>query len=281
MSAVASRFVNVGGVRTHYLEAGDGPVLVLLHSGEFGASAELTWERNIPALSKQFRVIAPDWLGFGETDKLYDFISGAQRRMRHLVAFLEVLDVDHADFAGASMGGTALVREAASERCRLPIRRMVLSSGGGYVPDNEWRRRLLGYDGTDEAMREILRANLHSPAWAEDDDYVQRRVRASLAPGAWEVINAARLKAPNVPSRSTFGQPDETRYENVKAPTLIFAGAEDKLREPGYHEVMAERIPDSRAVVLENAGHLLNIEKAEEFNRATVDFLSDASAVDG
>ena len=279
MSTVATRFVNVGGIRTHYLEAGDGPVLVLFHSGEFGASAELTWEHNIPALAERFRVIAPDWLGFGETDKLYDFISGAERRMRHLVAFLEVMDVKRADFAGASMGGTALVREAASERCRLPIRRMVLSSGGGYVPDNEWRRRLLGYDGTVEAMREILRANFHSPAWAEDDEYVQRRVRASLAPGAWEVINAARLKAPNVSPRSTFGQPDETPYENVKAPTLIFAGAEDKLREPGYHAVMAERIPNARAVVLENAGHLLNIEKAEEFNRVTIEFLSGTDHV--
>jgi 2-hydroxymuconate-semialdehyde hydrolase len=273
MNSVASRFVNVGDIRTHYLEAGDGPVLVLLHSGEFGASAELTWERNIPALAEHFRVLAPDWLGFGRTDKLYDFVSGGERRMRHLVAFLELLAVDSADFAGASMGGTALVREAASQHCRLPIRRMVLSSGGGFVPDNEWRRRLLQYDGTPDAMREILRANFHDPAWAEDDEYVERRVRASLAPGAWEVINAARLKAPNVPARGGFGQPDATPYENVKFPTLLFVGACDKLREPGYHHAMIERIPDVRAHVVDRAGHLLNIEKAAEFNLVTSDFL--------
>jgi pimeloyl-ACP methyl ester carboxylesterase len=175
------------------------------------------------------------------------------------------------------MGGTALVREAASERCRLPIRRMVLSSGGGFVPDNEWRRRLLQYDGTAEGMREILRANFHDPAWAEDDAYVERRVRASLAPGAWEVINAARLKAPNVPPRSTFGQPDTIRYENVSVPTLVLVGAEDKLREPGYHHAMVERIPNVQARVVPGAGHLLNIEKAEDFNRATLDFLLDRS----
>ena len=103
MCAFRRRFVNVSGIRTHYLEAGDGPVLVLLHSGEFGGCAELTWEHNIPALAEQFRVIAPDWLGFGETDKLYDFVSGAERRMRHLVAFLELLAIGEADFAGASM----------------------------------------------------------------------------------------------------------------------------------------------------------------------------------
>ena len=86
---------------------------MLLHSGEFGASAELTWERNLGALAEHFRVVAPDWLGFGETDKLYDFVSRSDRMVRHLSAFLQVLAIDEAHFAGASMGGTRLIREAA------------------------------------------------------------------------------------------------------------------------------------------------------------------------
>jgi len=44
---VRSRYLDVGGIRTHYLDAGDGPPVVLLHSGEFGGSAELCWEFNI------------------------------------------------------------------------------------------------------------------------------------------------------------------------------------------------------------------------------------------
>ncbi len=83
---------------------------------------------------------------------------------------------------------------AARPDCRFPIRRLVVSSGGGFVPDNDERRRLLSYDGTPEAMRAILRANFHDPAWAEDDAYIKRRVEASLAPGAWEAVAAARLK---------------------------------------------------------------------------------------
>jgi pimeloyl-ACP methyl ester carboxylesterase len=277
LNSAKSRFVDVGGVRTHYLEAGDGPPLVLLHSGEFGGSAELCWEHNIDALASAHRVIAPDWLGFGETDKLYDFVSGSERRMRHLVAFLGVLTIEEADFAGASMGATALVREAARTDCRLPIRRMVLASGGGFVPDNDWRRRTLSYDGTADAMRLMLEANFHDSSWWEDDAYVERRVRASLEPGAWETINAARLKAPNVPPRSNFGQPDSIPYENVAAPTLIFAAEHDKLREPGYHEPLVERIPDARAIIVRDSGHLLNIEKADEFNRATLEFLAGSA----
>jgi 2-hydroxymuconate-semialdehyde hydrolase len=274
---VRSRYLDVGGIRTHYLDAGDGPPVVLLHSGEFGGSAELCWEFNIGPLARDFRVIAPDWLGFGGTDKLRDFVSGSDRMIRHMSAFLQAMAIEQADFAGASMGATMLLREAARPGCRFPIRRLVVASGGGFVPDNEERRRLLSYDGTPEAMRAILRANFHDPAWAQDDAYVKRRVEASLAPGAWEAIAAARLKPPTVPPRSDFGQPDTIAYERIPYPTLAVAGAEDKLRLPGYHEALG-RIPDARIVVLAEAGHLLNIEKAGEFNGLVREFLLAGNA---
>jgi 2-hydroxymuconate-semialdehyde hydrolase len=269
------RFVDVGGIRTHYLEAGDGPdTVVLLHSGEFGASAELCWEYNIGAFAKRFRVVAPDWLGFGDTDKLHDFVSKSDRMVRHMAAFLQVLAIDRAFFVGASMGATRLVQEAARPAPRLPIAAMVLVSGGGFVPDNAHRRALLAYDGTAEGMRDILRACMADQAWAADDRYVARRVAASLKPGAWEAVAAARLKAPNIPGRADFGQSDTTEYERVTVPTLAFAGAKDVLREPGYHEALA-RIPGARVEVLDDAGHLLNVERAERFNDRARRFLSD------
>jgi 2-hydroxymuconate-semialdehyde hydrolase len=191
-------------------------------------------------------------------------------------AFLQAMAIEQADFVGASMGATMLLREAARPDCRFPIRRLVVSSGG-FVPDNEERRWLLSYDGTAEAMRAILRANFHDPAWAEDDAYVKRRVDASLAPGAWEAVAAARLKPPTMTPRRDFGQPDTIEYERIRYPTLVIAGAEDKLRLPGYHQALG-RIPDSGIVVLAEAGHLLNIEKAGEFNGLVRQFLMAGDA---
>ena len=66
-------------------------------------------------------------------------------------------------------------------------------------------------------------------------------------------------------------------FERIRYPTLVIAGAEDKLRLPGYHEVLG-RIPDSRIVVLAEAGHLLNIEKASEFNGLVRQFLVEHDA---
>ncbi len=267
------RFVDVGGLRTHYVEAGDGPrTVVLLHSGEFGASAELCWEYNIAAFAEHFRVVAPDWLGYGETDKVHDFVSKSDRMIRHMAAFLQLLTIDAAYFVGTSMGGTRLVQEAARPAPRLPIEAMVLVSGGGFVPDNAHRRALLGYDGTTEGMRAILRACFADDSWAADDTYVARRLASSLVPGAWEAAAAARLKAPNVAPRPDFGQVDTTDYEHISVPTLAFAGAKDLLREPGYHHAL-QRIPGARVELLDDAGHLLNIERAERFNAATVRFL--------
>jgi 2-hydroxymuconate-semialdehyde hydrolase len=270
---VYSRYVNVGGIRTHYLDAGDGPAIVLLHSGEFGGCAEICWEFNIRELARDHRVVAPDWLGFGRTDKIRDFVSGSDRMVRHMAAFVETMAIDEADFVGVSMGATTLLREASSARCRLPIRRMVTASGGGLVPNNPQRQKLLTYDGTAEAMRTIVAANFTDPKWAADDSYIQRRTEASNQPGAWEAVASARFKSPLLPEREQFGQPDTIHYENIPFPTLAIAGGEDKLRDRGYQEAL-RRIPQSTVVVLEGAGHLLNIERASEFNTLVLDFLS-------
>jgi pimeloyl-ACP methyl ester carboxylesterase len=64
-----------------------------------------------------------------------------------------------------------------------------------------------------------------------------------------------------------------TPYENVAVPTLVVAGAEDRLREKGYAQAIAQRIPDCEVHVLADCGHCPNIEKAEEFNALLLAFL--------
>lgn len=273
MAEIKSRFISVEGINTHYLEAGSGPTLVLLHSGEFGGCAEISWEFNMAALAEHFHVIAPDWLGFGETDKLYDFAAGHRRMLMHLVGFLAVMQIDEADFVGNSMGGTFLARVAASEQPLFPIRRMVLASGGGLAPANDHRQALLDYDGSPEAMQRLLRAALHDPKWAEDAQYVERRQRYALIPGAWECAAAARFRSPAMPEKAEFGGKDETPYELISRPALIIAGANDKLRLPGYAQQLHQQIRGSQLTVFDDCGHCPNIEHAEAFNQAVIEFL--------
>lgn len=274
MTDVRSRFVVVDGIRTHYLEAGEGPTVVLLHAGGFGENAERSWRFNIGPLADRYRVVAPDWLGFGQTDKLRDFVDGNGRMVRHMARFFEVMDITEADVMGLSMGGTFLVRIASSERPVLPIRRMVLVSGGGFSPDNEARQVLQSYDGTMEGMRRQVRVVFHDPKWADDDDNVKGYYEASLEPGAWEFAASARFRSPVAPPRSDFGNVDTTPYENVRVPTLLTAGAQDQLREPGYADELHRRVPGSEVILFDRCGHCPNVEHADAWNEAVLDFLA-------
>ncbi len=272
-SGVRSNTIVVDGLRTHYLEAGEGDTVVLLHSGEYGASALLSWEHNIGALAERFRVVAPDWMGFGRTAKVYDFESGSARRVLHLRRLLDVLDIGAAHFVGSSMGASVMSRHVAAGTGLFPARSMVMSAGGGFVPNNEWRRSIVDYDCTLDGMREILTVLFHDQTWAKDEAYVQRRFESAMTPGAWEATAAARFRSPVSPPRTAEGQEDKTPYERINVPTFVIAGAEDKLRERGYAEAIAGRIPGARLAVYEDCGHLPHIENAERFNREVVEFL--------
>ena len=64
----ASHYVDAGGIRTHYLDEGSGPAVILLHGGGAGADAYCNWRAIIPPLARHFRTIAVDMVGFGKTD---------------------------------------------------------------------------------------------------------------------------------------------------------------------------------------------------------------------
>lgn len=269
MTAVESKFTDVMGMRAHYLEAGSGPPLVLLHSGEFGACAELSWEFNIEPLAKHFRVLAPDWLGFGQTAKVYSFDDMQGFRIRHIAALLDELDVEEAHFIGNSMGGGQLARAAVMNPPGLPIVKMVLASGGGAAPHNEARKVLNSYDGSRDHMEQIVQTLVRRPDLRTDDAYIDRRHRISHHPGAWEATAAARFSMPGrEPSPRAV-----TPFEKIRRPTLIVAGGLDPLRMPGYGEILQDQIEGSELVVFEDAGHCPQIDMPDRFNNTVVDFL--------
>ena len=275
MKGIRSRYVNVDGIRTHYLEGGDGPTVVFMHSGEFGGCAELSWEFNLEAFARHFRVVAPDWLGFGRTDKVFDFANGRDRVFGHMVRFFEIMDIAEADCVGNSMGGSNLARIAAARPVIFPIRSLVLASGGGFAPATEARQQLLDYDGSPKAMRALLDGLFYEKKkWVDNPAYIRKRQQFATMPGAWECTAAVRFRRPTIKKASgQFGNPDTTPYENIAVPTFLVAGKQDRLREPGYAPKLAKRIPGARVEVYDRACHCPHIEHAARFNREAIAFL--------
>src|SRR5262249_52740667 len=99
------RWVDVAGLRVHYLESGQGPPLVLLHGGAVDA-AGFSFHATIPALADRFRVLAPDWPGYGESASppapwgLADHVGFVEH-------FLDATGVARASLVGLSLGGGA------------------------------------------------------------------------------------------------------------------------------------------------------------------------------
>lgn len=162
-----SRYININGFVTHYLEAGSpsAPTLVLIHSCEYSSCAELNWEYNIDELAEKFHVLAPDLYGYGKSEKIYDFGRGpALIRHRQLKDFLKALCVEEADFIGNSCGGAfplLWLMGQPNPKEILPLRKLISISPplGPYGPG----RDIIGnYDGTRESIRVILKALFHS-----------------------------------------------------------------------------------------------------------------------
>ncbi len=263
--------VVVDGLVTGYLEAGAGDPVVLLHGGEFGASADLGWERTIGALAEHYRVLAPDMLGYGQSAKVVDFVDGRGLRIRHVAAFCAAMGVDSAHFVGNSMGAINLLTDLVSDAPVLPVRTLALICGGGAIQRNEHADALYDYDATVEGMRRIVTALFFDSAYPADDDYVRRRHASSTAPGAWEAIAAARFRRPGEtppPTPST-----ERAYDRITVPTMVIEGAGDKLLPAGWAADIAGRIVGARSAVVDAAGHCPQLEQPEVVNDLLLRFL--------
>src|SRR5258706_7862536 len=195
MAVYQQRNIVVGDIKTHFLEAGSGPDLVLLHGGEYGASAEITWRANIEALAKAFHVIAPDILGWGQTDKLYSFSDPAGLRIKHLQRFLETVGIGKAYFVGNSAGGGLVLRASVRQPAPLQIRKMVTICGNASVFKTTSQQDLENYTPSLENMQKIVALLFHDKKWQSEAN-IRERYESSIIPGAWETLSAARSLNP-------------------------------------------------------------------------------------
>ena len=272
-AGVASRYVVAAGLRTHYLEAGEGEPLIMLHSAEFGGRAEFSWRYTIAALAERFHVYAPDMVGFGRTEKVFNFSDRSGYRVRHIQSFMDTLCISSAHFMGNSAGGSMILTEAARERPAWNIRSIVSISGGGFAPDNDARKVLTHYDGSRDGMRAILQVLFWDERWWVEQE-VEERWLASIEPGAWEAVAAARFAVPGKEKGFGSAREDPSR---IRVPTLVVGGDRDLLRELGCWDDLHARIPGSELKVFSPARHCPHIEFAEEFNRLAAAFLAKQS----
>lgn len=262
---VGSEFVDVSGVRTHLLLAGEsGPALVLLH-GTAIDSARLTFGSMLPELGQSFRVYAPDWPGYGQSQA-----APAQQGARHLeeflVTFMDEVGLGRAHLAGFSMGGGAAIGLALEQPQRVDRLALIDSYGlggtvhlpllpylalrAGAVDEHLWA----AVRGRKRVLRWFLATFVFGDSSLVTDELVAEVQEQLLAPGS-EAAFMAWLRAEIGPGRLRTNY--RSGLADLQVPTLILHGSKD-LIVPAYRAKRASRlIPDSRLVLQRGSGHWL------------------------
>jgi 2-hydroxy-6-oxonona-2,4-dienedioate hydrolase len=278
-------FLDVNGVRTRFLYTNstqDRRPLVLLHA--FGFSADL-WVRNLDVLGEHRPVYAPDLLGNGFTQPLPlegDAPHGMTKR--HLLDWIDAMGWQEFDLAGSSFGG--LVAALMYFDRPFAVRRLVLiGSGSCFSTEAELERAVQdvkanGLSAIGDPSRESCRKRL-SNLLVNDDCVPEEVILASLTsyamPGVRDYFVEAMDGMANMSALRRYRVFD--RLEELKLPTLVIWGRQDRR---GSHEGAAAgvaRIPDADFEVFDACGHLPYVEQAEAFNAAVTLFLQEEAAV--
>lgn len=263
-SAPVEKDIVVFGQKIHYVEAGSGPTVILLHG--LGGSWQ-TWQFNIGPLAERFHVVVPDQFGFGKSDKpLVNY------RIRTYVDFLDQfckqLKIERASLVGNSMGGwiAALFTAAYPDR----VDKLVLADAGGYaVPKGFDTRQFYGLNPTTREGMSVLVKKVFYNKFFHTDAAIDQAIAARLAAGDGYTINS--ITESIIRGEDLLDEPVKT----IKRPTLIVWGREDGLIPLSDGERMNKDIAGSKLIVFDQCGHVPNIEKAMEFNAAVIKFLGE------
>jgi pimeloyl-ACP methyl ester carboxylesterase len=266
----AAKDATVFSFKLHYLEAGRGQPIILLH-GTGGEGAR--WMPTIRALAPGFRVIAPDQIGFGQSDKpLMTYHSGVFAGF--LAGFMQAIGVPKAALVGQSMG--AQVALSAVKNPQL-VDRLVVVNGGGFrsgpaasnTAPPDWHARQIANAGTLSESREYLE-KLYYDHSLITDEMVERNLIQRLR-------SAHTIESMQVAGDRGLGGLTEEEVRGIKAPTLLVWGADDKLSPPANADKLNAAIKGSRKVLIDKAGHYPFLEHPDKFNQVVMEFLKSQS----
>ncbi|WP_199231544.1 alpha/beta hydrolase [Azospirillum sp. TSO35-2] len=265
------RYVDAGGVRTRVLEAGSGRrTLILLH----GIAGHLeAYMRNILPHADHFRVMAIDMLGHGFTDKP-DRNYEIDDYVEHLKDFIDAIGEERVHLSGESLGGWVAARFAA----RYPERidRLVLNTAGGMIADPNVMERLrtLSLAAVRAPDREATRKRLEflmlDPSIVTED-LVEARFGVYRLPGMAKAMERIMcLQDLDTRLRNLL---TEDELGRIAAETLVLWTTHDPTASVAVGRRLADLVPNSRFVVMENCGHWPQHEDPDTFNRLHIDFL--------
>lgn len=261
---------DANGIKTNYLEAGKGDPVVLIHGSGPGVTSYANWRVVLPALAENFRVLAPDMVGFGFTERPANIEYGLQTWADQVVGLMDTLELPTAHMVGNSFGGAIALRIATQHPDRVG-KLVLMGSMGVPFPITEGLERVWGYEPSFENMRKVLDVFAYSRDLV-NDELAEVRYRGSIQPGFQESF-AAMFPAPRQRWVEAMCTPEDD-IRRLPHRTLIVHGREDQVIPVQTSLRLMELIDNADLSVFSHCGHWSMIERTEDFNRNVNEFFS-------
>src|SRR5215471_13201700 len=267
-SNATERDAKVYGQKIHYLEAGSGPAVILLH----GLGGDLSnWASTIGPLSEKYHVIVPDQIGFGRSDKplinyrvgtLIDFLDGLYKELK----------INKASLVGNSLGGWTAAAFALAHPEK--VERLVLVDAAGFALEKGFDPYTLNglNPSTREGMAQVLSLIMYNKQMFSNPAVIDAAFARKIAAGDGYTIQ--RFVDSIIHSEDVL----DNRLSSIKQPTLIVWGKQDGLTQLELGERFNKEIAGSEMLIIDKCGHVPQMEKASEFNTALLRFLAGSHA---
>ncbi len=257
----------IRGTKLAWEDSGKGLPVVLLHPFPLSRSA---WNEQRLKLSKHFRILTPDFRGFGDSD-----LDAPAITMEDLAddvrVLLDELKLYRVILGGLSMGG--YVSFAFYRKYPSRVRGLILANTRPQADDEQGK----------QAREELASLAEQKGSGAVGTHMIPRlfgestfRLNPHVPIATWRKIDAARPESIAAASRGMAQRKDATSIlPQINCPVLLIAGEQDPLIPLSIAEKMEKAIPDARLELLPEAGHLSNLEKPVEFTLLVKDFLDE------
>ena len=272
----------VNDINIAYTERGKGEAVVLIMG--LGANKE-SWFMNMPALSKYYRVIAFDSRGVGATDRSEEFYTMG-RMAADTVGLLDVLGIDKAHIVGVSLG--SMIAQEIAINFPQRVGKLILAATTPGMSDAankdvwdkktaEMRRNTgLGEDFNERIMNDpgsldVVKIMVRITAYA----FNRLAFRIPMVLGARYYFNKVGPSGVLDQLRAVSKHNTIDRLDQIKAPTLVMAGMDDKIVPIEFSRIVAKFIPGAKFLAFEGGSHSFFMERSKHFNREVIEFLKD------
>lgn len=269
------KFIELDGIRTHYIEKGAGAPVILMHGFFFD---NYMWNQNIDILAERYKVYAYDLWGFGySTREPLDY--GYPLYSKQLGLFMDAMGIPSASLVGQSLGGGTIINYTVSNRSRVD--RIVLVDSAGMPNPLPIMGRISNLPGIGELMYglrgDFMRRFTLASTFIHDretitQEFYENATRFQKIKGSTEVMLGI--------TRKQFFDTLQTEIEELgemNVPTLIIWGRQEKAIPLDIGSGMHGILRNSRLEVIDNAAHCPNIDQPQVFNKFVMEFLADTN----